>query len=199
MTRFILRSPLLPALLTGMLLLPAVQVGFQSAISQLPLPQPRQASPTRYQTYTVPGEFSLQVPPGWFIERSSNPGLEPREGVILMSQPPTPGGGGDFPQQLIKTDVAIYSGSFETIVRRTRGDAQSNQSRIDRRGKTRVGGRDAFREWGVTEGTHYMITLIRFTNTETLYLISFYDQKNSAAVPIIQRIHGSVRVLRSSN
>jgi len=62
-----------------------------------------------------------------------------------------------------------------------------------------LGGQDAYRVW--TTDTQFdfpdeMTTYVRYTPTQTIAVISYYTASNPSAVPTIQQIHGSLRLVR---
>lgn len=186
-----LAAAALPALaLLGVLSLPYAVSAPKPALAQ-----PKAAAGLQYQTYVMPGEFSVLIPVNWYVRRSSFTDSTPRESLVLMSQPPKLPGGSEFPPLLVKTDIFIREGPFEEVVSRAMEEDRRSNPTVKRRGKTAVGGQEAFREWGTVFGLEYVVTIIRFTDDETLYLASYYTQQNPSAVPIIQRIHGSIRRL----
>ncbi|MBW4681626.1 MAG: hypothetical protein KME19_16135 [Microcoleus vaginatus WJT46-NPBG5] len=146
-----------------------------------------------WQTYQIPNEFSIRYPSSWFLERSPQPaGATPRELLIITNLKPTLGGG-RVPSNLIKTDIAIEPDNLETVVNQMLNSVEPG-TRLTRRGKTKVGGREAVRLWFAGANTNTMVTLICYNKTETLFLKSYY-QKNNSSLPIIQTIHGSVRAI----
>ena len=166
--------------------LPA-QLGIRTSLAQ------NSAEVKNWQPYQIPNEFSIRYPSACFLERSPQPaGATPRELLIITNLKPTLGGG-RVPPNLIKTDIAIEPDGLETVVNQMLESVEPG-TRLTRRGKTKVGGREALRLWFAGANTNTIITLIRYNTNETLSLKSYY-QKNNSAIPIIQTIHGSVRAI----
>ncbi|MBD2043434.1 hypothetical protein H6F56_22565 [Microcoleus sp. FACHB-672] len=163
------------------------QLGIRTSLAQ------NSAEVKNWQPYQIPNEFSIRYPSNWFLERSPQPaGATPRELIIITNLKPTLGGGRVSPN-LIKTDIAIEPDNLETVVNQMLESVEPG-TRLTRRGKTKVGGREALRLWFAGANTNTIITLIRYNTNETLSMKSYY-QKNHSALPIIQTIHGSVRAI----
>ncbi|MEB3181099.1 MAG: PsbP-related protein [Nostocaceae cyanobacterium] len=174
-------------------------------------PNPAQARPSKkpatnqqkFQTFTLPQKFSISYPTGWFVQHQSNqPGADPRELVIITSlKPPKTGEGGVFPVNLIKTDIYLEEGAYETHLKRMmdsigKDSMGSTPSRITKQGKVVIGGREAYRWWTTDSDGEAMITLVRYSENETIEIASFYNSKNSAAATIVERIHDSFSTQR---
>ena len=145
-----------------------------------------------WQTYRIKNEFSIRYPSAWFIERSpQRPGAIPRELIIITNKKPQLGGG-RVPPDLIKTDIAIEPGALQTLANQIL-ESKEPETRLTRRGRTQVGGREALRLWFSGSQTDTVVTLVRYNANETISMKTFY-QKNLSAIPIIQTIHGSFRV-----
>lgn len=152
------------------------------------------ATNLKFQTFAIPNEFSISYPTSWFVNHSSNPDAIPRELVIITSLKPPRTGSGEFPDNLIKTDIQINPGSFEeNLSQINESGPRDDGSKITRKGRTVVGGREAYRVWISEAEVNAIVTIISYKQDETMYIISFYNHQNSAAIPIIQRIQGSFR------
>lgn len=156
--------------------------------------QTRRATNLKLQTFAIPNEFSISYPAGWFVNHSSNPDAIPRELVIITSLKPPRIGGDEFPDDLIKTDIQINPGSFEENLSQINdSEPRDDGSKITRKGRTVVGGREAYRVWISDAEVNAIVTIISYKQDETMYIVSFYNHQNPAAIPIIQRVHGSFR------
>ncbi|AFZ15502.1 hypothetical protein Cri9333_4724 (plasmid) [Crinalium epipsammum PCC 9333] len=176
----------------GTLTLPKTVTGIQPSTAQN---NPR-TTETKLKTYLVPKEFSISYPSNWLVERTQNPpGTTPRELLIITNQKLPKRGGDGLPPNIIKTDIQIERGAFEKVVAQTFRSASGSGSRLTQRGKLTVGGREAVRLWISEPEAETIIMLVRYNKNETLYLASFYARSNPSAINIIQRIHGSVRVV----
>lgn len=152
---------------------------------------------TELQTFVLPNEFSISYPAGWFVRHTSNPpDTFPRELVIITSKKPPKIGGDGLPPDVVKTDIQINPGSFETNRNQLTQVTREDGSKVTRIGKTVVGGREAYRIWSSYFGANSISTLIRYTNDETVSISSYYASQNSSAIELIQRIHGSFRSQR---
>lgn len=153
---------------------------------------------TRFTTYVVRNEFSIQHPTGWFVKRTVNqPGEVPRQLVMLQNLHLPKFGSGQSPLNLIKTDIQIEPGSFELVANQVVSGLGAEGGRLTRKGHLSVGGRKALRLWATDSdfGVESIVTLVPYGNNETAYIASFYDKSNPAAIRVIQTIHWSFRVL----
>lgn len=83
-------------------------------------------------------------------------------------------------------------------MQRSQRNRLEDESRVIRRGRIKLGGRDGFRLWTTDSMFDFpdaIITYLRYSNTQTIVIISFYTASNPIAVPLIQRVHGSFRFL----
>ena len=152
-----------------------VPLGISTSLAQ------NSAEVKSWQPYQIPNEFSIRYPSSWFLERSPQPaGATPRELLIITNLKPTLGGG-RVPPNLIKTDIAIEPDSLETVVNQMLESVEPG-TRLTRRGKTKVGGREALRLWFAGANTNTIVTLIRYNKTETLSLKSYYSRYQSYSV-----------------
>lgn len=138
---------------------------------------------SKLQPFVIPNKYSISYPSGWFVDYQP----EVNDTLVMIF--------GGKPPDAIKTDVSIQQGSFETVVKQT-----LSSERVTKQGRATLGGREAFRIWisNDTSGEFnrdVIITLVRYNNIETVLIASFYDSINSSAIPIIEAIHGSFRVL----
>lgn len=150
----------------------------------------------KFQTFAIPKEFSISYPASWFVNHSSNPDAIPRELVIITSlKPPRIGGDNEFPDNLIKTDIQINPGSFEENLNQiNESGPRDDGSKITRKGRTVVGGREAYRVWVSDFEVNAIVTIVSYKQDETIYIDSFYNHQNASAIPIIQHIQGSLRI-----
>lgn len=164
--------------------------------SSLASDRPHPAPIPQFRTYTFPNEFSVSYPSGWYVIRTKNPsGTEPRSLVIIQNLKPQQFGGGQVPPNLIKTDIAVTSEAFTTVVNRTLQGDKRDISRLTRKGNLKVGEQQALRLWFSHPQVESIVTLVRANPTETITLASYYSKSNLAAIDIIQRLHWSLRVL----
>ncbi len=147
---------------------------------------------TGYRIFRTPA-YVVRFPADWFVDPTS-------DNYLILSNYSPKVGGRIAPEQAIKTDITVVPESFESIVRRySRGTTTLSGSRIVGRGATILGGQDAYRVW--TTDTQFdfpdeMTTYVRYTPTQTIAVISYYTASNPSAVPTIQQIHGSLRLVR---
>jgi hypothetical protein len=145
------------------------------------------------KSYRVANLYTIQLPTDWYVEV-----LE--DNYLMITNYKRGGTGGIAPTQAIKTDIVILPESFEAIVRRnSSGTRTEDDSRILRRGALKLGGRDAYRIWTTESQFDFpdaVVTYVRYGKGKTASIISFYTAQNSAAVPLIERIHGSFRSLQ---
>lgn len=178
--------------LTSLALLSVLPLSVQLLTTQTSVAQnsPR-AKKISLQTYQVPNEFSILYPSGWFVQRSpQRPGATPRELIIITNLKPQLGGG-RVPTDLIKTDIAIEPGTWQTVVNETLSSNEPG-TRLTSREQTKVDGREAVTLWFSGSETNTAVTLIRYNPNETIAMRSFYHT-NPSAIPIIRTIHWSLK------
>lgn len=139
--------------------------------------------------------FLIQYPGNWQIQQ-----YEPAPNqfylITLWSEKPILGVG-TAPRFMIKTEVVLEPITFQNVVsnsNRTTGD----DSRIIKKGNLTLGGKKAFRIWTTDSSFDFpdsIITIIQYSDTQTITLLSFYTASNPKAVEIMQRLHGSLRIL----
>lgn len=169
-----------------LLILPTVK----SSIAQTPT----RSDSTDLATFTLPGEFILQYPRGWFVTHSSNSGAFPRELVMISNEQFS--GTAETLTTMVKTDLQIVPGSLEIVSDEMIEGIAVNQGTVTRRGNALVGGRDALRLWASDSESDFIVTLIRYNDTETVQIVTFYNQQTARLLPLIQQIHGSFRSLQ---
>lgn len=149
---------------------------------------------TELETFTLPGEFIVQYPRGWFVNHTSNSGAYPRELVMISNEQLS--GTEEVLTTMIKTDLQIVPGSLEIVSNEMIEGIAVNEGTIARRGNAFVGGRDAVRLWASDSESDFIVTLIRYNDTETVQVVTFYNQQTARFLPLIQQIHGSFRSLQ---
>lgn len=156
----------------------------------------RRAANLKFKTFVIPNEFSISYPAGWFISHSTNSDAIPRELVVITSLKPPKTGSHAFPENLIKTDIQINPGSFEENLDNITFSSlgADGNSKITGKGRTVIGGQEAYRVWISDPEAKAINTIVRYTQDETVSIISFYTDKNPAAIPLVQRIQGSFRI-----
>ena len=151
-----------------------------------------------FKTFTAPGWFSFQHPVNWTVtsddyynQPNSGFALTPKYMVFIQN---TTSFSGLPPVNYTQTQIDVYAGSYEEIL------AQNLLSSAkDRKGRTQVGGREAFRIWVNSASAITIITVIHYTDNETVRIVSSYQSSNSSALPLIEKIHGSFRSLKQSS
>lgn len=132
---------------------------------------------------------SLQYPREWTFEQlSSTYGILTNFETIL--------GGGLAPIEAIKTDVTLLPESFETLVNpeqpATLGEEETT---VLKREELQINGRQAVRLWLATPAfdfSHAIVTYIRYSNEQTLFIASYYSAENPVAENLIQQVHQSL-------
>ncbi|MDW8200250.1 MAG: PsbP-related protein [Cyanobacteriota bacterium SKYGB_h_bin112] len=140
---------------------------------------------------SFPIRFSIQYPLDWTVDTS-------HQNYIIITNYQADGSRSLTPDQAIKTDISIDQKSLESIVQRSQGSHDESGSRVIRRGRINLGGRDGFRLWttdSLFDFPDTITTYLRYTDTQTIVIVSFYTASNPTAVPLIQRIHGSFRLM----
>jgi hypothetical protein len=144
---------------------------------------------TKLTTYTQPGKFSVQYPEGWKIE------LLPDDYVILVNYRPTTGGGA-APTEAIKTDIVLLTETYEQAVKNIFESIEMLDETLLKQEELIIGGQEALRVW--TTGSPFdfpdiMITVIRYSDDQTISMASYYTAKNQEAVGQIISVHNSLR------
>lgn len=184
MKRNRLPSLLIPCVLIGGIIAPPLVVAL--------IAQPQTQSGYRiFRTL----DYVVRFPVDWFVN------LTPNDYLTLTSHISKVGDGErTAPEQLIRTEISVAPESFESIVRRkSQGTTTLDGSRIVQRGATILGGQDAYRVWMTNTQFYFpdqMATYVRYTPTQTIEIVSYYTASNPSAVPMIQQIHGSLRLVQ---
>jgi len=146
---------------------------------------------SRLQTYRAGNLYTIQFPQGWQVTGDVN--------YLMLTNFDLNKGGGTAPQSAIKTDIAVFPQPFDTVVQKAqKGKYTEAGDRIIKRGALKLGGRDAYRVWTTDSNFDFpdaVTTYVRYGN-QTVSITSFYTMQNPSAVPTIQQIHGSFRLLR---
>jgi hypothetical protein len=147
---------------------------------------------TQWQLFTKPDRYSIRYPSGWSVDDGE---------TVIMTNYQTPQRGrlpANQRKLIIKTDVSLQPGSFETVSQQVLSGPSADQTRVVRRGKALVGGREALRLWLSVRGFDFpnvIVTLIRYSDKETAAIASYYDYRNPSAVNLIETMHGSFRAI----
>lgn len=140
-----------------------------------------------FELYRYQNFFSIEHPEGWYVEVSNQDSYP----IIIWNRRPPSRGGGDWPNDLVKTEVILFPGDFSTA---SGLFFEGTDSVITRRGELTVGGRRALRVW--TEGGGWppgIVTFVEYTSDTTIILSSTYS--NNAFIEDIQDIHWSFRLV----
>ena len=143
-----------------------------------------------FTRYVSPGMFAIDYPIEWYIKD------EESDYVSIWNQPPSRSS--TFPSGFVKTDIYIRPDSFEEVVRDARAEAAERESTsLTGLEDLIIDGQDAFRAFyeDGENGEGAMITLIRYSESQTAQIVSYYKSGESANLEDIQRMHQSFRVL----
>jgi len=145
----------------------------------------------RWQTYRAGDRYTIQFPQGWQVTGDAN--------YLMLTNFDLNKGGGTAPRSAIKTDIAVFPQPFNVVVQKVqKGKYTEAGDRIIKRGALKLGGRDAYRVWTTDSNFDFpdaVTTYVRYGN-QTVSITSFYTMQNPNAVPMIQQIHGSFRLLK---
>jgi len=147
-----------------------------------------------FTTLTAPAnfpvQFSIQYPTGWRVNS------EAQNYIILTNYSQPTVRDGVAPVSAIKTDISLLPESLERIIQQNQQARREDDSQIIRRGRFKLAGRDGFRLWTTDSSFDFpdsIISYIRYDETRTIVIASFYTASNPNAIAIIQRIHSSFR------
>ncbi|MEO1124641.1 MAG: hypothetical protein AAFX95_11205 [Cyanobacteria bacterium J06639_16] len=130
--------------------------------------------------------FSVEYPTGWLVDNSGNTGSD---ATLWNRQPPTLGGG-EWPSDLVRTNIDIVNSSYSSVVR---GLEQSDNSEILRRGEVTIGGMRALRVWSIGINSLVIQTIVEYSDSQTAIISSFYA--DDIWIEDIQDVHWSFRKL----
>lgn len=130
--------------------------------------------------------FSIRYPSHWIVSNVDE------STFILYNQQPPRLGGGEAPPYMIKTTAGFASGSFEELIaQQSRTSRRGMPERVIKQQQFRVNGKPALRVWTEIGDnfTHSIITYVRYDSRETAYIVSYYNDVNTDAEPIILQVH----------
>lgn len=143
----------------------------------------------KFNNYTSLSGFSIQHPPGWYIDDS---GLNERR-VTIQSFPFKGRGSGAFKPEEIKTEVFYLSKSFETVTQEMLDNRRG--SSILKVGKISINGRDSIRIWTGFGKAEDIYSLIRYRNNKTFIVASYTGGLNQNKIDLIQKMHWSFKII----
>jgi len=140
--------------------------------------------------------FEIQYPSNWFLQDYSpdyKQGATPVV-LILLNQPPRIGSG-LAPVFLIKTDISIQKKSFAQALSEVGYSRMSGYHQILSQQKINLNSMQAVRTSIFMGGdfSNSIVTTIRYTDRETVTIISFYNPRNLDAEEAIINLHNSFR------
>ena len=147
--------------------------------------------PTGFFQHTSPNAFSINYPADWYIKDN-----EP-DYVSIWNQPPSRSP--VFPPGFVKTDVWIQPIRFEDMVRDARAEERSpnSTSSLVRTEELTIDGKPAFRAFleNGENNEDTIVTLVRYSDTQTAQIVSFYASGETSKIETIQAVHQSFRVI----
>ena len=145
---------------------------------------------TGFETYTLPTQFSIEIPSGWFVEGAELEGF-----ALITSYRPD----SEVPQPTdVKTEVTLVSEPPETYVDREIDALIQQEYVIDRFGIASVKGNEAFRVWIIEipgDFANQVITFVGYENGRTAKIVSHYNDDSSTTKDTILQIHRSFDVI----
>lgn len=139
-----------------------------------------------FELYNHQNLYTIEHPIGWVIDTSGLTGT----GLTFWNRQPPRFGGGDWPTDLVRTNIGIVDGSLDSVAR---GFEQSEFEEITRRGDITIGGRRALRLWTESVNASGIYTIVEYSSNQTAVIGSFYASNDW--VEDIQDIHWSFRKL----
>ncbi|MEO0456539.1 MAG: hypothetical protein AAF152_08140 [Cyanobacteria bacterium P01_A01_bin.114] len=148
--------------------------------------------PAGYSRYTRSGQYSIEFPDGAYITDLGSD-------YLIMTNYALRSGGCCFQPGDLKTDVSIQPMPFETAARNstmTPGE-MGGGGQILRQESLTLDGRDALRTWdmGGDNGADAVSTIVKLSDTETLFITSFSATGDDSMHNAIETIHNSVQAL----
>jgi hypothetical protein len=139
-----------------------------------------------FETYTLPAQFSIEMPQGWYAQGVVDDGWA----MITSYQPESASPqAGD-----VKTEVFLVDEPPETYVDREIDSLIQAGYEIDRFGMASVNGSDAFRIWIIEmpgDFANQVITFVGFDDGRTAKIVSDYNDDSVATTDTILQIHRS--------
>lgn len=183
-----MRSPITLTLF-ALLTLQAKAVACEPPV--LPVVPPSAQATVPMKTHVEEDYFSFQYPANWQLERS---GSKPPY-LIVTSYRMTPGGGLAL-KQAIKTDVTLLPQSMQALINKP---PTGDDIKISRTRHLTIAGKPAYQRWYRSLGFDFpdtVVTYVQYSDRQTAVLSSYYTASNPRAVPQIQQIHQSFRILK---
>ncbi len=154
------------------------------AISNTTLPR------SDFSRYTEPGIYTIDYPRSWLISK-------PAASVTTIQNRQPSEGGVTYPPNFINTEIYFRPERLEAALQhllRT-NDARYQPGTLTRRGELTVGGKEAVRLWfeGGRFGEDRILTLIRYSETQTAVISSYFTTGETAGISTIQDMHWSFR------
>ncbi|MEM7648377.1 MAG: hypothetical protein AAF283_04325 [Cyanobacteria bacterium P01_A01_bin.70] len=143
-----------------------------------------------FESFVVPGQFALEIPPGWTTQVSANEGV-----VIITSYDRTTRAPGLTDIQTEITVVAeppdVYVGrELDALIEQ----ALAGEYEIDSYGIVSVGGNEALRIWIrqlPDEFAQQVITFVGDGRGSTASIVSLYNDDSPATKDLLLHMHGS--------
>ena len=132
-----------------------------------------------FQLYQHQNTYTIEYPETWYAENSSGTGT-------IWNQHPT-GFLADWPDDIVKTEIAPFSADLDTVMR-----SFFIEATITKRGDITIGGFPALRVWAFDELGTGIHTLVNHPNGTTIVVSSYYE--SDAYIDEIQDIHWSLRL-----
>lgn len=150
-------------------------------------PQPVRAD---FSRYTYSERYSIEIPSSSYLNNTGS-------GYLIVSNYAPRVGGCCFEPGTLKTDISIADISFEQAVSNAYVDDSGMAGRLLRVEELTVDGLEARRFWTVEgdNGADAIVTLVRYSETETAYVVSFFATGDTSFTDTIQAIHDSFRAL----
>jgi hypothetical protein len=145
------------------------------------------------QTYTASDFFTLELPVGWTAQK-----LDPTY-YMFWNDPPDGPGGGVAPVHVIKTDVTLVYGDFDTIVEQNDFLEDEGEEIVSYR-QVQIDGRDAVQfhtQGGGWDFPDTFVTIVRYSDEQSILMASYFTDSHASSLPTIERLHQSLHVTRS--
>jgi len=143
-----------------------------------------------FTRHEYPGAYAIEYPTGWLVDTAATgegPGSFSQS--LFYSRQPSQPGGGNWPADLVKTQVYLLNTPFTEV---TQQAAQgSDYSDVIRRGELTVGGLPALRIWTESHNSVGIHTYIAYANGQTAVINSYFS--SDVWIDPIEDMHWSFR------
>lgn len=145
-----------------------------------------------FTRHEYPGSYSIEYPEGWLVDTAAigeGPGSSSQS--LFYSRQPLQRGDGNWPADLVKTEVYLLNEPFTQVTQRA--NQGSGYSDVIRRGELTVGGLPALRIWTERHNSVGIHTYIQYANGQTAVIHSYFS--SDVWIDPVEDMHWSFRPL----